>query len=190
VGIETALVDRPRLDCRLVEGGVERAPVPVVLDTALRLPADNRWAVCGREFIVVAGERADPARARALEARGGRVIRCATRPDGLCPEDVAASLAALGLKRILVEGGPRVFRSFVAAGAWDAVWLYRSPLEFGPGGVALCTPAQDVRGVGGCTVDEVVIGRDTRERWVRPASWDRLFSRLSARTGAAGTGWS
>ena len=179
VGVETAHIDRPVLDCRLVEGGVEREPVPVVFDTSLRLPADNVWARSGREFIVVAGEGADHARARALEARGGSVLFCPAGPGGVRVERAVELLAGRGLKRILVEGGARLFRSFVAAEVWDALWLYRSSGVFGAGAVPLSAGAAEPAGI---AVDEVSVGGDVRRRFVRAPSWERLRSRLMLRT--------
>src|SRR6185503_1282497 len=133
VGIETLLVDRPRLDCRLLPDGVDRDPIPVVLDTHARTPLDTVWSQEGREFIVVCSTQAETARTEALMRVGARVVRVSARSGGVNVFDLTSALAAEGRSRILVEGGPRVFRSFVAAGEWDALWIYRSPKEFGDG---------------------------------------------------------
>ena len=185
VGVETARIDRPRLDCRLLAGGVDREPVPVVLDTHLRISADNAWASAGRPYVVVTGERPEAARVRAVEAAGGRVLRCNTDAAGIRVEHAIDRLAEIGLARILVEGGPRVFRSFLAAGAWDAAWLYRAEGEFGPGGV----PLFDADGRAqpdllGLPVDEVPVAPDHRSRHVRDGSWEPMMARLAVEAGA------
>ena len=187
VGIETASIDRPRLDCRRLPDGVDREPTPVVLDTTLRLPADNAWAAAGREYIVVTGVNADAGRARAIEATGGRVIRCERSGDGIRIAHAIERLAEIGFARILIEGGARVFRSALAEEAWDAAWLYHADTEFGPGGVVLAgIDADRVALALGAAVDETRIGDDVRRRHARAGSWNDLVSRLAARTEPGG----
>lgn len=183
VGVETVRVDRPALDCRLLPSGVDHEPVPVVLDTHLRLPLDNAWTRAGRAFLVLAGPHPDPRLVAAIEARGGRVVACAAGAGGVSVHDAVERLSATGLRRILVEGGARVFRSFLDAGAWDAVWRYQSSVRFGEG-VALFEGAGDVPGRLGVPIDEVALGADRRWRSINPRTWERLASRMEARARA------
>ena len=179
IGVETMLIDAPRLDCRLLDPPPHALPAPVVLDSRLRTPADNAWSRAGRTFFVVTGPGADPARAGALEARGGRVIRCPLTARGI---DIAAAITALsdhGLFRLLVEGGPRVVESFVGAGRWDAAWFYRAPVELGPGGVAMRPDAPP-----GDVVDAVAVGRDERVRTIGERIRAEVAARLLPRAGA------
>jgi len=90
----------------------------VVFDTTLSLAQETDWPMRGREFIVMAGDAAEPARARAVESRGGKVIRCSMEGGRVSVRDAVAHLAAMKFTRLLVEGGPRLFASFVAAQAW------------------------------------------------------------------------
>jgi len=167
VGAETARVDRPRLDCRLLDPRPDADPVPVVLDSTLRVPVGNAWSDAGREFVVITSAEADESRARALEAVGGRVVRCPTAGRGV---DIGAALDALrerGLSRVLVEGGPRVLASFLESDRWDALWVYRSPVVFGPGGVPLSTER-------GRESDVEIVGRDERRRFVNEGRFDAM----------------
>jgi diaminohydroxyphosphoribosylaminopyrimidine deaminase/5-amino-6-(5-phosphoribosylamino)uracil reductase len=184
VGIATALADRPRLDCRRLPAGVDREPTPVVFDRGLRLPADNAWSQAGREFVVVTGAGADAARARELERAGARVIRCDEDRRGVRVAHAVESLAAIGLRRILVEGGPRLLESFLSERAWDAFWHYRAPAEFGPAGLAFAA-ARDAASAPGVAVDESAFAPDVRRRAVEGGSWERLLALLSARSGEA-----
>jgi diaminohydroxyphosphoribosylaminopyrimidine deaminase / 5-amino-6-(5-phosphoribosylamino)uracil reductase len=180
VGVETALVDDPRLDCRLLAASPDRDPVPVVLDSNLRLPPDNAWSRAGREYIVVAGPDADSGRAQRLQGGGGRVVRVAGGATG--GVDIRAAfeaLNAMGLARILVEGGPRVFASVVDAGCWDALWTYRAPVSFGRDGVALGRSPDEL----GRRVDIDRIGNDERVRAINPPRVDPLLERLRALVG-------
>jgi diaminohydroxyphosphoribosylaminopyrimidine deaminase/5-amino-6-(5-phosphoribosylamino)uracil reductase len=181
VGIETVLVDQPRLDCRLLADAVDREPVPVVLDTHARMPVDNVWARTGREYVVVCSHDADATRVAALQRAGAHVVRANASAGGVDVGDVLRALSRAGLRRVLVEGGPRVFWSFVDAGAWDAAWCYRSASTFGPGGVGLFrAPAERFPGR---LVDETTMGNDRRLGYVNEASWSRLAAALEQARG-------
>jgi diaminohydroxyphosphoribosylaminopyrimidine deaminase/5-amino-6-(5-phosphoribosylamino)uracil reductase len=126
VGISTVVADDPRLTCRAP--GVDRAPVPVVLDTHLRIPDDAAVLRGPRRALVYCGPDAPE---RALEATVVRVeLDAEGRPDVTA---VARDLVKRGLHRVLVEGGGTVIRSFVDAGLLDELHLYLAPLAL-PGG--------------------------------------------------------
>jgi len=177
IGVETARIDRPRLDCRLLDAGVDREPAVIVFDTHLSRANDAAWPARGRQFITVCGHDVDLARARAMEARGARVLRCATRDDMVDVNDTLEQLAALGFSRVLVEGGPRLMKSFIDADAWDAFWHYQSKEEFGSDGVSIG------RSPAGHMIDELALDFDVRRRYVNVASWDSLINGLSVREG-------
>jgi diaminohydroxyphosphoribosylaminopyrimidine deaminase/5-amino-6-(5-phosphoribosylamino)uracil reductase len=132
VGINTLLVDSPRLDCRRLDR--VDTPVPVVLDSKLRFPNDTRWLSEGRRPIVITGTAADAARAAAIEKAGVRVIACDSRRPR--PLRVLQALAEHEINSVLVEGGAAVFSSFTAEGIWDDLHLLIAPDVFGPDGVA------------------------------------------------------
>lgn len=135
VGIDTVLADFPALDCRLIDSA--RAPVPVVLDGGLRFPSDYRWTPEKRSFYVLTGHGADPDKVKRIEAGGGRVLECGREEGRLNIPEVLDRLSGAGMQKILVEGGAKVFSSFLRSGQWDAMCLFRSPKVFGDGGVPL-----------------------------------------------------
>jgi diaminohydroxyphosphoribosylaminopyrimidine deaminase/5-amino-6-(5-phosphoribosylamino)uracil reductase len=123
VGIGTVLADDPRLTTRLPPDDAAAAPacdpVPVVLDTHLRCPADARLLSAGRRAVLVCGTEAPE---RALDAD---VVRVALGDDGRV--DVVEALRAVagrGLHRVLVEGGGEVHRSLLDRGVVDTLHLY------------------------------------------------------------------
>ena len=150
----------------------------MVLDTYARTPLDTAWSQEGREFIVVCSSQAETARTEALTRVGARVVRVSARSGGVDVFDLTTALTAEGRSRILVEGGPRVFRSFVAAGAWDALWIYRSPKEFGDAGVPLV--ASPTHRMPGRMVDDIAIGEDRRLGFVNDSRWSSLIDALAA----------
>jgi diaminohydroxyphosphoribosylaminopyrimidine deaminase / 5-amino-6-(5-phosphoribosylamino)uracil reductase len=131
VGIGTVLADDPQLNTRLPDAVADptaRDAVPVVLDTALRIPADARLFGSSRRAVIVC---ADDAPERPLPAEILRVPR-----DSHGRVDAEAALRALvthGLHRILVEGGAHVHRSMLDAGLVDTLELFVAPMLI-PGG--------------------------------------------------------
>lgn len=178
IGAETARIDRPLLDCRLLEAGVDREPAIVVFDTRLSLAEDAAWPARDRDYVIVCGEHAAESRVGTIESRDGRVLRCNERNGIIDVNEAVEKLVGLGFARLLVEGGARLVQSFVQADAWDAFWHYESSETFGTG-VPMDSFAH------GNAVDEITLGDDVRRRYVNAKSWERLMSALDARSSTA-----
>jgi len=132
VGIETLLVDDPRLDVRHWSG---RSPAPVVLDSRLRTPLTARvLAAAGPDRVVriACTTAADEARGAPLAARGAHVLRLPAWPNGWV--DLRAlldTLGAAGVERLMVEGGARVLTSFLRAALGDYAIVTMAPRFLG-----------------------------------------------------------
>jgi diaminohydroxyphosphoribosylaminopyrimidine deaminase / 5-amino-6-(5-phosphoribosylamino)uracil reductase len=135
IGIGTALADDPLLTCRL-PGMAAYSPVRIVLDGDLRLPLASRLARSAREtpVWVVAGS-APVSGAEVLRVHGVEVLRAHENDGGLDLADVLKSLAARGITRLMVEGGPTLAAALVAADLVDAANLFHSSKHVGPGGI-------------------------------------------------------
>jgi diaminohydroxyphosphoribosylaminopyrimidine deaminase/5-amino-6-(5-phosphoribosylamino)uracil reductase len=129
VGIGTVLADDCALDTRLAGG---RNAVPVVLDSALRIPDAARVFTAGRRPIVVCADDAAP---RDLPAD---VVRVPRGPGGVELRAALRALVERGHHHVLVEGGGGVHRAFLDAGLADRleVFLNGRILAGGPGMVA------------------------------------------------------
>lgn len=162
VGIGTVLADDPALTVRLPDLLPPRRPVPVVLDTHLRIPAASRVFAHPRRPIVICGPDAPE---RDLPAQ---VVRVPLDDRGRV--DVEAALRALvkaGLHRVLVEGGAAVHRSLLERGLCDTVLLYVSGLVL-PGGRGWVggPPVAELEGATRMRLAEVrAIGPDARLTW-------------------------
>ena len=85
--------------------------------------------------VVITGDRASPEEVRRIEARGVKVLRVKSGPDG--PPDVHAALEALrlwGARLVLSEGGPRVLGSLLRAQVLGEYFLTTSPSVTGETG--------------------------------------------------------
>jgi diaminohydroxyphosphoribosylaminopyrimidine deaminase/5-amino-6-(5-phosphoribosylamino)uracil reductase len=136
IGIGTALADDPLLTCRL-PGMAVLSPVRIVLDSSLRLPLSSRLVRSAREapVWVVAGAQASREAEDALMGQGVTVLRVA-QPYRLLDLTAALELlAARGITRLMVEGGPTVAAALLAADLIDAAVLYHSPTVVGAGGI-------------------------------------------------------
>jgi diaminohydroxyphosphoribosylaminopyrimidine deaminase/5-amino-6-(5-phosphoribosylamino)uracil reductase len=133
VGIGTVLADDPRLNCRL-PGMDDHSPVRVVLDGSLRTPLDGRLVKTARQYPLWIIGRADaPLDAeRRLKSAGAEVMRVDANAHG--GVDLLAALrllAARGITRVLVEGGPILSAGLLKADLVDEAVVVRSPSALG-----------------------------------------------------------
>lgn len=143
VGSGTVLADDPALTVR--GPGLTGEPLRVVLDRRLRTPPDAR--VLGARALVFS---AAPGRLGPTE-----VVGVPDGPGGLDVDAVLRVLAERGVRRVLVEGGGAVHRSFLAAGRVDRLELFQNGrvLAGGPGFVA--GPGFALGGAPGFELDHV-----------------------------------
>jgi GTP cyclohydrolase II len=112
VGINTVLVDDPRLTVRLCKGD---NPQPVVLDSRLRFPDDaNLLAHPDKHPLLFTTAAAAAGEFARLEARGASIH--VMPKDRVGRVDLIAALQCLadkGVTRLMVEGGATVINSFL-----------------------------------------------------------------------------
>ena len=131
VGARTVADDDPDLTCRL-PGLAVRSPVRVILAgrelpplksqlvrSALEMPV---WIVGSKKLFAerksAAGELAD---------LGCKIIEVSDVRGLPWLPAVAEALVAEGITRLLVEGGPTIWRAFAGAGLVDEVIVFRAP---------------------------------------------------------------
>jgi len=112
VGINTVLMDDPRLTVRLCEGD---HPQPVVLDSRLRFPLDARLlAHPDKRPLLLTTTAAAAREVERMEARGACV--CVLPADAMGRVDLFAAMQCLadrGVRSLMVEGGATVIHSFL-----------------------------------------------------------------------------
>ena len=137
VGIGTVLSDNPQLTCRL-PGMFERSPVRVVLDATLKLPLMTSAVATVRETPtwVFTSSRPSAIAEEILQQKGCKVFRVSDDDGQLNLEEVLKVLAAQGITRVMVEGGPKLAGSMAAARLVDEVALLRGARMIGDTGIA------------------------------------------------------
>jgi diaminohydroxyphosphoribosylaminopyrimidine deaminase/5-amino-6-(5-phosphoribosylamino)uracil reductase len=129
-GIGTVLADDPALTVRDPTLDLDgRRPLRVVVDSRLRLPATARVLDDAAPTLVFT--TAMDADAAALEARGARVEALAARDGGVDLQALLDRLVELECNEVLVEAGPALSGSLLAAGIVDELVLYLAPCVLG-----------------------------------------------------------
>ena len=160
VGIGTVLADDPALTCR-ISGLEDRSPIRIVLDSKLRLPVKSKLAQSARDVPLIDFTCANGG--SELENLGVEIVRVKADANGK-PDlgEVIRALAARGLTRLLVEGGPTLQAALIAAHLADRLYLYQAPNMVGATGLA----APDLRGVTRERVERLALGADVLESFV------------------------
>ncbi len=132
-GIGTVCRDDPRLDLRpelWPEGDFPQGRVlqRIVLDSDYRTPLTARLLQQGgADSCCIVGGPLNAA-AQALQQARVSILAGDARPQ---PRRVLELLAQRGLHEILIEAGPRLAGSFIAAGVVDELVLYQAPTLLG-----------------------------------------------------------
>ena len=126
VGVGTVVLDDPSLAVRwdLLHEPPRAAPHRIVLDASGRTPPGARVLDGSAPTIVATSarnQRGYPPPVRTLVA-GATTVE---------PRRLLEALRELGLRRLLVEGGTRVFTSLVREGLFDRWTIYYAPVAIG-----------------------------------------------------------
>ncbi len=127
VGRGTAEADRPRLDTRLVVDDAccpQALPLVGYVDTRLELESGLRRE-SGLVFCAHTANGTPPA--------GFDVLRCPAGRNGIHPTALLEASSSRHVHTVLLEGGPRLAASFLAAGLVDRWVQYTAPVVLGDG---------------------------------------------------------
>lgn len=129
IGVKTALHDNPRLTVRLAKGC---NPARVVIDPNGRLPNDARLLRDDsvRRIVIQTVDKPRPL--------GVEVVRL-QRGAWIPPVEIVSALRALGLNRLLVEGGGITIAQFLEANLLTRLHVAVAPLLIGAGPQGLTT---------------------------------------------------
>lgn len=172
-GVSTVLADDPRFSVR-PPGDPRHPPRRVVLDSYLRIPPNARlFAVPGPgegagPIHILCQAGADGARHRALVAAGAHVTGLhSTEEDHVALRDVQEWLWNHGVRRVLLEAGPRLVSRYLSQGFVDQLRVYTGNVNGGQGEpMGAWIGRLQIEG----RVDREVAGDSVFEAFVRPQS--------------------
>jgi diaminohydroxyphosphoribosylaminopyrimidine deaminase/5-amino-6-(5-phosphoribosylamino)uracil reductase len=173
VGHGTIAADDPELTCRLPGLG-DRSPQRIILAREGLALAGRRIAKSAHEVpvTVVTGPHLAPLTRAAIEAAGARVETVPIVDGGVWLPAVLERLAERGVTRLLVEGGPQVWRAFARAGLVDEIVLMKAGAAAEPIATATARATGDIARHLGLTAigvhDQRRLGPD-RVWWLKPA---------------------
>lgn len=133
VGVNTVLVDNPRLTVRHVAGP---DPLRIVVDSTLRTPLTAAVLANGasQQTMIAVTARAPRERITAIQDLGARVLVLPADPAGHV--DLAALLAALhenGIETLMVEGGATLITALLRERLVDRLVVCVAPKLLGAG---------------------------------------------------------
>ena len=166
VGSATVRDDDPELTCRL-PGLFDRSPVRVVLSRSLDLPTGAKLFRSATKVPVwlMTSAESDVEKKRTIAEGGTEIIDVGVVGDTLWLPSIMEALVARGITRLLVEGGPAIWRAFADASLADEIVLYMagkpSDLE------AQNAVARWIDRLGMTAVERRTIGTDTMWRFRR-----------------------
>jgi len=143
VGVETVIQDDPSLNVRHAKG---KDPVPIVLDTAGRIPLSSRLLQSPSQTIVATCTMPEAVQVQ-IEAAGAQVWRLPTANGRVSIQALLARMAKEQLDSLLVEGGGEVAASFLEAGAIDKMSFFYAPILIGG--------RDAVPGIGGVGIERI-----------------------------------
>ncbi|MBT9539695.1 bifunctional diaminohydroxyphosphoribosylaminopyrimidine deaminase/5-amino-6-(5-phosphoribosylamino)uracil reductase RibD [Thiobacillus sp.] len=123
-GSGTVLADNPRMNVRDFDIG--RQPLRVVVDSALRTPADAAILPA-----LIACHHADPAARTALEHAGAEVVALPAADGRVDLSALLTLLAQRGVNELHVEAGAGLNGALLAAGLIDEWVAYLAPMAAG-----------------------------------------------------------
>ena len=130
VGIGTILSDDPRLNARR---GEDDHPVPIVLDSSLRFPADAQLLDCeGPDPLIFTAPAPAPDRREALAAQGATIHELPCAPSGgVCLDSLLDELGKRHVTSVMVEGGSQVLTAFLRRQRAQRVIVTVAPMFVG-----------------------------------------------------------
>lgn len=128
VGINTLLIDDPRLTVHKVEANPEDNPVRVVVDSKARTPLNFRILNSDAPTIIATTENADSDKIKELEKKA-TVLKCGK--DRVNLKSLMKELSKMGIKTLMLEGGSTLNYSMLESGLVHEVRVCVAPMIAG-----------------------------------------------------------
>jgi diaminohydroxyphosphoribosylaminopyrimidine deaminase/5-amino-6-(5-phosphoribosylamino)uracil reductase len=132
VGINTILIDHPKLTTRLNDfQGVD--PIRIILDSTLKIDLEEPLLHQNSSALtyIVTHSSSDSIKKQKLLRNGVKIIEMSGPKSPLDLHQVLAHLKSIGIESILVEGGSTIHFSFIKARYFNRLYATISPIIIG-----------------------------------------------------------
>jgi len=137
IGIETVLLDDPRLTVRLKKKSIHQ-PIPIVLDNRLRIPLKSRLLNIHRSPLIITTSKSNPHKIDKIRKAGSRVLIIDKDKNGnIDLTKLMKKLGKLGCTSILIEGGSKVAASALSTKLVDKIVFFYAPKIIGEEGISM-----------------------------------------------------
>ncbi|WP_066830689.1 bifunctional diaminohydroxyphosphoribosylaminopyrimidine deaminase/5-amino-6-(5-phosphoribosylamino)uracil reductase RibD [Rufibacter ruber] len=148
VGTRTALHDNPRLNVRHWPG---QAPTRIFIDRQLQVPGTHHLLDDTHPTLVYTLARKENL---------PKTQFVTLSPEGGFLEQMLQDLHQRQVQSVLVEGGTVLLETFLQAGLWDEIRVFKSPVKLGDGVKAPALPAMPFASRNLAGADELTIYRN------------------------------
>ncbi|MFH1612469.1 MAG: bifunctional diaminohydroxyphosphoribosylaminopyrimidine deaminase/5-amino-6-(5-phosphoribosylamino)uracil reductase RibD [bacterium] len=130
VGIETIKKDNSKLTCRLKKGG---NPIRIILDTKGKIPLNSNVITQNfdKKTYVALTDLASFETIKKLEQKDIKILKIKTKNGQIDLNDLLKKLWEMKISNVLVEGGEKVFTSFLENKLVDKIMVFIAPMLIG-----------------------------------------------------------
>ena len=133
IGSNTIKVDNPKLNCR-IRGLEKYSPYRIILSKSLDFNLSSEiFKNCKRSLTIVFTKRNKNIKIKRLIDKGVKIFMLEEKNYNL--SFILKKLAEMGVCNLLVEGGSKVFTSFIKESLVDQILIFRSNFFVGPTGL-------------------------------------------------------
>lgn len=132
VGVQTVILDNPRLTIRL-EGQAERSPIRLVLDSKGRIPLESillNDAFVSKTWILTTQHMSREIEDK-IHSKGARIVRLKELNGQVDWQDAMNYLEQQSIRSVFIEGGGEIIASALKAQIVDVVSVAIAPLLIG-----------------------------------------------------------
>jgi len=128
VGINTVLIDNPRLTIHKIKADKSENPTRIVVDSKARTPPNSRILNKEAPTIIAISKNAPKERIRKLSQKA-KIITTGNKKVNL--KKLMAELKKMGIKKLMLEGGSTLNFSMLKEGLVDEVRVAIAPMIVG-----------------------------------------------------------
>lgn len=128
VGINTVLIDNPRLTIHKIKADKSENPTRIVVDSRARTPPNSRILNKEAPTIIAVSKSAPKERIKKLSSKA-KIIAAGDKKVNL--KTLMAELKKMGIKKLMLEGGSTLNFSMLKEGLVDEVRVCIAPMIVG-----------------------------------------------------------